>query len=107
MRQRKYIAALNMERLRTIHHLIDLLVPIDPLPPELVADLKKAAIACGGAIAGANTLPAQFAKMMVGEMAHDKSSGFYDVPAGEAQAGRRKVKKLVYPSSGRRGFINK
>jgi hypothetical protein len=106
MKQRKYVAGLNMDRLRTIHDLIDRLVPVAPLTPEVVANLKKAAVACGAEISGVGADTKKTVTGMLREMTDDRESGFFDIPDAESKAARLKLKKLLNPNHGkRRGFI--
>jgi hypothetical protein len=106
MKQRRYIASLNRDRLRTIHDLIDRLVPIAPLSTEAVANLKNAAITCGAEISGTKRSTRRVVENTLVSIKEDQDHEFYDVPKGETEAARRKLKRLLNPSFGkRRGFI--
>src|SRR6185437_1385279 len=95
MRQRDYIAALNQERMRMIHHLIDHLVPVEPLPPKAVAELKRAAIACSQHLSGSACGLKQLIEKVSAELMHPTVHPL-DVPQEQVTAGRRAVRRLRY-----------
>jgi len=95
MRQRDYIAALNQERMRMIHHLIDQLVPVEPLRPKAVAELKRAAIACSQHLSGSACGLQKFIEEVGAELMHPAVHPL-DVPQEQVTAGRQAVRRLLY-----------